>query len=154
MLDTRASDKAFAGKVALVTGAASGIGFAIAKLFCQQGAAVAMLDVDSEKGAAALKCLQQGGGNAAFFVCDISDGEAMARAVSECVAHFGRLDYAANNAGFAGEMHPVAEMPEQEWCRVIDTMLTGVFLGMKYQLPHIVKAQGAIGNTPDGMQTT
>lgn len=145
------SELEFAGKVAMVTGGASGIGFAIAELFAVRGASVGIIDIDVDKGRAASEAIAKLGGTALFIKADISDGVSMAAAVSEVVKQFGRLDYAANNAGVAGETNLVADMLEDEWRRVIDIMLTGVFLGMKYQLPHILKTKGSIVNTASGV---
>ncbi len=145
------SNLEFEDKVALVTGAASGIGFAIASLFAQRGAKVALVDRDVDAGQLAAQSICDGGAEAIYIDTDVSNGKQVASAVSQVVAKFGQLDYAVNNAGVAGEMHPVADMPEDEWRRVIDIMLTGVFLGMKYEIPHIIKTKGAIVNTASGV---
>ena len=131
----------FDGKVALVTGAASGIGEAAARLFAERGARVALLDVDP-RGADVAKALSDEGAEASFFSCDVSSSDAVRAAVDGTVAHFGRLDCAYNNAGISGPPHPVGEMPEEQWRRGLDVMLTGVFLCMQAEIPHLLEAGG------------
>ncbi|MBW2497171.1 MAG: SDR family oxidoreductase [Deltaproteobacteria bacterium] len=132
----------FAGRVALVTGAASGIGRAAAHLFAQRGARVALIDVERESGEAEAKAIRRAGGEAIFLEADVSQSDAVQRAIEQTVERFGRLDHAYNNAGISGPPHPVAEMPEEQWQRGIDVMLTGVYLCMKYEIPHMLEGGG------------
>jgi NAD(P)-dependent dehydrogenase (short-subunit alcohol dehydrogenase family) len=141
----------FEGRVALITGAAGGIGLAAARLFATRGARVALVDVEAEPGEAAAAALREHGHQAIFIAADIADRDGVEAAVEETVSHYGRLDCAYNNAGVSGSPHPVAEMPEDQWQRAIDVMLTGVFLCMKFEIPHLLKAGGgAIVNCASG----
>ena len=142
----------FDGKVAIVTGAASGIGRASAKLFAQHGAAVVVADVDDEGGAVTVDQIRRAGGEAVFQHTDVaspSDVEAM---VNTAVRNYGRLDYAHNNAGIVGAGANIADMSLDVWRRGIDVMLTGVFLGLKYEIPRMLEhgQGGAIVNTASG----
>jgi len=141
----------FEGRVALVTGAASGIGLAAAQLFAARGARVSLIDIDAAAGEAAAQELRSNGHEALFVAADIADSEAIETAVERTVEHFGGLDCAYNNAGISGSPHPIAEMPEAQWQRAIDVMLTGVFLCMKFEIPHLLAGGGgAIVNCASG----
>jgi NAD(P)-dependent dehydrogenase (short-subunit alcohol dehydrogenase family) len=141
----------FEGRVALVTGAATGIGRAAAGLFAARGARVALVDVDGPAAESAAHDIVGRGGEAVAITADVADGEAVGAAVARCVDHFGRLDCAYNNAGVSGPAHPVAEMPEAQWRRAVDVMLTGVFLCMRHEIPEILRAGGgAIVNCASG----
>ncbi|MFK7896309.1 MAG: SDR family oxidoreductase [Myxococcota bacterium] len=145
-----ANGREFEGRVAIVTGAAAGIGAAAARLFARRGASVALIDLDAggEDVAAALR---EEGAAAAFFAADVADDQAVASAVEETVGRFGRLDCAFNNAGISGPPHPVAEMPVEQWQRGLDVMLSGVFYSMRHEIPHILSAGGgAIVNCASG----
>jgi NAD(P)-dependent dehydrogenase (short-subunit alcohol dehydrogenase family) len=134
----------FAGRVAFVTGAARGIGQASAVAFGKLGAAVAVCDVLD--GAQTVRLIEASGGSAAFIETDVTSASAVRGAVEQTTSMFGRLDFAHNNAGIAigGLAH---ELDEDDWHRVISTNLTGVFLCMKYQVPHLKRTKGAIVNT-------
>lgn len=143
------------GKVAIVTGASSGIGYETAKLFAQQGAKVVVTARRQAELNALVADIENSGGQAIAVAGDIND-EQLARAVVEtAVGRFGGLDIAFNNAGTTGESVPVAETSVQGWNAVIDTNLTSAFLGAKYQLPAMVKRGGGsiiftssfVGNT-------
>jgi NAD(P)-dependent dehydrogenase (short-subunit alcohol dehydrogenase family) len=127
--------------VALVTGAASGIGEAAARLFAERGARVALIDLD-EAGEAVAETIRAAGGEAVFVAADVAEDEQVERAVAKTIEAFGRLDCAYNNAGLSGPPHPVAEMPLDQWRRGIDVMLTGVFLCLRHEVPRMLEQGG------------
>jgi NAD(P)-dependent dehydrogenase (short-subunit alcohol dehydrogenase family) len=142
----------FDGKVAIVTGAASGIGRASAKLFAEHGAAVVVSDVSDEGGNITVHQIRRAGGEAVFQHCDVSSPSEVEALVNTAVRSYGRLDFAHNNAGIPGAAAAIADMSIDDWRRGIDVMLTGVFLGMKFQIPRILEhgQGGAIVNTSSG----
>jgi NAD(P)-dependent dehydrogenase (short-subunit alcohol dehydrogenase family) len=137
----------FAGKVAFVTGAASGIGEATAHAFAAEGAAVMVADIQTEKGVAVAESIRAKGGAAAFVACDVRNEEAIRNAIAETVYQFGRLDCAYNNAGIGSTHWPIADMPNEDWDDVIGTNLRGVWWCMKYELRQMLaQGGGAIVN--------
>ncbi len=138
----------FNGKVALVTGGGSGIGRATAVAFAQHGAKVVVVDVDEVAGEETAAMARAANTDVLFVRADVSqraDVEAMVRAA---VNQYGRLDIAHNNAGIAGAQAPLADYPEEDWDRVIDVNLKGVWLCMKYELRQMLRqGGGAIVNT-------
>jgi NAD(P)-dependent dehydrogenase (short-subunit alcohol dehydrogenase family) len=144
--------RALAGKVALVTGAAMGIGRASAQLFAREGATVVVADIDEDGGRATVTLIEDAGGRAAFVRADVSvkaDVEAM---VQFAVDTFGGLDCAHNNAGIAAPMAPLADYSDDAWDRTIGVMLTGVYLCMKAEIPRMLeRGGGAIVNTASGV---
>ena len=135
------------GKVAIVTGASSGIGLETVRAFVKKGASVVIADVDESAGKKAVEDIVEEGGRAIFVKTDVSSSEQVQALVNKTVEHFGRLDYAVNNAGIGGESAPAAEMSEEGWQRVIDINLTGVWLCMKYELQAMLEnGAGAIVN--------
>jgi len=139
--------KSLENKVAIITGAASGIGAATAKLFASQGAKVVISDISEEKGAQVVEEIKKSGGEAFFVKSDASKADDHERLVKETVKKYGALHIAVNNAGIGGASAPTGEYPIDSWQKVIDINLTGVFYGMKYQLPEMVKAgSGSIIN--------
>ncbi|HEX4019024.1 MAG TPA: glucose 1-dehydrogenase [Frankiaceae bacterium] len=142
----------FEGKVAIVTGAASGIGRASALAFAREGSSVVVADVDANGGEETVALIARAGGRGCFAETDVADSASVQAMVETALSEYGRLDFAHNNAGIVGAGATIAEMDEDVWQRGIGVMLTGVFLCMKYQIPHIV-AQGpggAIVNTSSG----
>lgn len=129
-------------KVALVTGAASGIGRASAVLLAREGAAVAVTDIQSAAGQETVEEITEAGGQARYWNLDTSNEEAVQRVVNEVVETFGRLDVLVNNAGISGVNKPTHEVTLDEWNRVISINLTGVFLVTRYAIPHMQSAGG------------
>ncbi|MBU3699869.1 MAG: SDR family oxidoreductase [Candidatus Kapabacteria bacterium] len=125
--------------VALITGAASGIGKAIAHLFVEKGASVVLADIDDAQGRALEAELQSRSGRALFVHCDVANPQHHQQAVDEALRTFGRLDVAVNNAGIAGQGGPTAQYPIDEWQRIIDVNLSGVFYGLRAQLPVMIQ---------------
>lgn len=139
------------GRVALVTGAASGIGRAVAVAFAARGARVAVADLD-EAGAAETVQLCGGAERAHAVRVDVADAAQVAAMVAGAVERYGRLDYAHNNAGLTVSGVPTAEVEPDDWQRVIDVDLTGVFLCMKHELSAMLASGGgAIVNTSSGL---
>jgi NAD(P)-dependent dehydrogenase (short-subunit alcohol dehydrogenase family) len=132
--------KSLESKVAIITGAASGIGEATARLFASEGAKVVVSDISEEKGTKVVDEIKKSGGEAFFVKSDASKAADHERLVKETVKKYGKLDIAVNNAGIGGASAPTGEYPVDSWQKVIDINLTGVFYGMKYQLPEMVKA--------------
>ena len=149
MTDTRAGQ--FTGRVAFVTGAGSGIGRATALAFAAHGAAVAVSD-NVEKGLhETARLIQDQGGQALPVRCDVTRGDDVAAAVAATVRQFGRLDFAFNNAGIEQPPAPLHEISDEQWDRLIDINLRGVFYGMKHEVPAMLATGGgAIVNTSSG----
>ncbi len=138
----------FDGKVALVTGASSGIGRASALAFAREGARVAVADVAVEGGEETVRLIEDAGGEARFFECDVASSASVKGLVDGVVESYGRLDCAHNNAGIEGVLVPIPEYPEEIWDRVLGINLTGVFLCMKHEIPRMLEGGGgAIVNT-------
>ncbi|MCZ7539008.1 MAG: SDR family oxidoreductase [Anaerolineae bacterium] len=130
------------GKVAIVTGASSGIGRATALAFAREGVKVAVSDVNVKGGQETVRLIEQQGGEAIFVKCDVSSAAEAKALVEETVAAYGRLDFACNNAGIGGEANLTADYSLEGWNKVIAVNLTGVFLGMKYQIPEMIRQGG------------
>lgn len=140
-----------AGKVALVTGGGSGIGRASALLFAAEGARVVITDVGVEGGLETVRQIRAKGGEGLFFKADVSKAAEMEALIGHCVATYGRLDCAHNNAGIEGVGALTAEATEENWDRVLTINLKGVWLSMKYEIPQMLKqGSGAIVNTASG----
>ncbi len=130
------------GKVAIITGAASGIGKATAELFAAHGATLALADWHGEAGAVLVDTLQKRGAEAIFVQVDVSKSADVKRMVRTAVEQYGRVDIVFNNAGFEGEQAPTADTTEENWDQVISINLKGVFLGMKYGIRQMLKNGG------------
>ena len=136
------------GKVALVTGASSGIGRATAIVFAREGAKLVLDDIDVAGGEETVKLVKEAGGEAIFVRADVMNSTDVAALVSKAVESYGRLDCAFNNAGISGVTATTTECPEENWDHVIDVNLKGVWLCMKYEIPQMLKqGGGAIVNT-------
>jgi NAD(P)-dependent dehydrogenase (short-subunit alcohol dehydrogenase family) len=131
-----------AGKVAIITGAALGIGRATAIRMAEEGAAVALLDTLGEPGMKLATELRQRGFKAGYWHCDVSKETEVARAIGAAVAEFGRLDILVNNAGVAGANKPTHELTEAEWDWVQGINVKGVFFCTKHAIAHLRKAGG------------
>jgi NAD(P)-dependent dehydrogenase (short-subunit alcohol dehydrogenase family) len=137
----------FSGQVALVTGAASGMGLATAQAFAEAGAAVALADFNEDAVKAAAQKLVAAGHKAIAIGCDVSDDAQVEAMVDRTVAEFGRLDAAFNNAGVMAKIAPTADSTREEWDRVIGINLRGVWSCMKHELRQMERqGSGAIVN--------
>lgn len=125
-------------KVAIVTGAGSGIGAATARRFHQEGAKVVLADISGAQDVLAKEL----GAGALSVDTDVTKGASIRAAIAAAVDAFGRLDVLYNNAGIDGALHPVGEMPEEAWDQVQAINLRGVFLGMRYAIPEMLKTGG------------
>ena len=141
----------FTGKVALVTGAGSGIGLATAKAFAEAGASVVLADIHEEVVRAAAEELIAGGRKALAVRCDVTDDAQVEAMIDRTASTFGRLDAAFNNAGVEQPITATADLTEVEWDRIIPVNLRGMFLCLKYEIPLMLKqGGGAIVNTSSG----
>lgn len=132
-------DIRFDGKTAIVTGAASGIGLAIARELAAGGATVVLSDLDEDKTHAAAEGVGHG---ALACVADVADASAVEALVAFATARTGRLDMMVNNAGIGGPLEPVGNYPIEEWHKVIDVNLNGVFYGIRYAVPAMKETGG------------
>src|SRR5262245_57357016 len=123
------------GKVALVTGAASGIGRESALALAREGAKVVVSDLNTAGGEETVGLIQQLGTGAIFVRCDVSKASDVDNLVHSAIDAYGRLDCAVNNAGVGGDMLPTHEREEAEWDLVMNVNLKGVWLCMKYEIP-------------------
>lgn len=129
-------------KVALVTGAASGIGRAVALAYARSGARVVVSDVDAAGARETVALVHREGGYAFFQAADVSRADDCRALVDAAVRHYGELDIACNNAGIGGDLSPTADHSIEAWERTIAVNLSGVFYGMKYQIAHMLRAGG------------
>lgn len=129
-------------KVAIITGAASGIGEATAVLFGKEGAKVVVADIQEEKGKEVVNKIRTAGGKAEFLKADVSRAEDNKALVDFAVKTYGKLDIAVNNAGIGGESNKIADMTLEGWHQVIDVNLHSIFYGMKYQIAAMLKNGG------------
>ena len=129
-------------KIALVTGASSGIGRAIAQIWAREGARVVVSDINTAAGQETADLVRAQGGDAFFIAADVGKPQDAQKLVSQALAHYGRLDVACNNAGIGGPSAPFADYPMDGWDQVININLSGVFYGMRYQIEAMLKTGG------------
>ncbi|MBB3931741.1 NAD(P)-dependent dehydrogenase (short-subunit alcohol dehydrogenase family) [Kaistia hirudinis] len=127
------------GKTAVITGAADGIGHAIASGMAREGASVYLADIDDAKGEAAAASIRSEGGKARYVHCDVSVEGDIAALIETAVEETGRIDVLVNNAAIAIGGMPVHEMTDAQWHRLIAVNLTSVFRGCKFALPHMIR---------------
>ena len=138
--------KQLANKTAIITGAGSGIGRSAALLFAKEGANVVVSDISEANGNSVVEEIKKVGGEAFFVKADsskASDNEAL---VKQTIEKYGSLDIAVNNAGIGGPLGPTGEYPIDGWQKVIDINLSGVFYGLRYQIPAMLPTGGSIVN--------
>ncbi|MFC4259777.1 SDR family oxidoreductase [Marinobacter lacisalsi] len=134
----------FDGKVALVTGAAAGIGEATARAFAAAGASVMMADINQEAGARVAAAINEAGGKAAFVRCDVTRSDDVKHLVEQTVEQFGRLDFAFNNAGVELERAKLADGDEGIFDAIMDVNVKGVWQCMRQEIPVMVNAGGGV----------
>jgi NAD(P)-dependent dehydrogenase (short-subunit alcohol dehydrogenase family) len=131
-------------KIAFVTGGGSGIGRATALAFADRGAKVVIADLNTDGGKETQRLIEEDGGEALFVSCDVGDAGEVAAAIDRCVAVYGRLDCAFNNAGILGEMSTTADCSEENFDRIVRVNLKGVWLSMKYEIPQMLRQGGGV----------
>ena len=130
------------GKVAIITGAASGIGRASSIMFAREGATVAVTDVNDSAGQATVKEIEAAGGTARYWHCDVSEREQVKSMIQDVRDSFGAINVVFNNAAYLRGFGTVTDTDDDLWDLAIRTSLTGAFLCSKYSIPHLVEAGG------------
>jgi NAD(P)-dependent dehydrogenase (short-subunit alcohol dehydrogenase family) len=130
------------GKVAVITGAASGMGRATAARFAGEGANVVIADLNTDGGESAVRECKENGGSAVFQLTDVTSETAIKAAIARAVKEYGKLDIMFNNAGLIGAMGTVEEVSTENWDRTFAILLRAVFFGIKYSIPEMRKAGG------------
>lgn len=132
----------YTDRVAIVTGGASGIGEATAETLARMGAKVVVADYDESRGSDVVDKIGADGGTATFFKVDVGRADEVESMVQYAVDTYGGLHVAVNNAGIGGAQAPTGEHPLEDWQRVIDVNLSGVFYGMRYEIPAMLESGG------------
>lgn len=133
------------GQIALITGASGGIGRAIALCFAAEGAGVALIARSEARLREAEQQIVSSGGKALAITCDVTLDESVRRAVRQAETHFGRIDILVNNAGYFCDLHPVQEMPDEEWERTLRANLTSAFYVSRAVMPGMIaRRRGSI----------
>lgn len=143
--------KTLENKVAIITGAGSGIGKATALLFAKEGAVVIVSDINKEQGLAVVHQIRKEHGQASFVKTDTSKPDENRNLVQEIIRLYGRIDIAVNNAGIGGPKGSTADLAIEDWRKVIEINLSGVFYGMKYQIQAMKGKGGSIVNVASGL---
>lgn len=129
-------------KAAIVTGAGSGLGGGIAIAFAQAGASVVVADISQDGGEETVAAIQEAGGEAIFIQGDVTDPQYHVTLVAEAKERYGKLDIAVNNAGISTTPTPFADIPVETWDKVISINLSGMFYGVRVQIPAMIEAGG------------
>ncbi len=138
------------GKVAIITGAASGIGLATSNLFSQLGASIALIDINESRGIDAAAQIMETGGAAKFYCCNIASDDECKQAIEKIYEDFGKIDILFNNAGVSKRKN-IVELKEKDWDTVLDINLKGIYLVSRHVIPLMIEARtGSIINTGSG----
>lgn len=132
----------FEGKTVLITGATSGLGRAMAEMFAERGANLAICGRREEEGAKTLSLVEERGARGVFVKCDVADAGDVSRFIDRAVAEFGRLDCAINNAGVSGELTPIGDTSLEVWSHVVNVNLTGTFLCLRREIQAMLPTGG------------
>ena len=130
------------GKVAIVTGGGAGLGQTTAVIFAKEGAKVVVADCSVEGGQQTVEMIREEGGEAAFVKTDVSKPDDIKNMIATTTKSYGKVNVLFNNAGISGQPAPTTDSTEDTWQQVIDINLKGIFLGMKYVIPEMIKAGG------------
>ncbi|HEY0735898.1 MAG TPA: SDR family NAD(P)-dependent oxidoreductase [Herpetosiphonaceae bacterium] len=132
------------GRVAFITGAASGIGAAAARRFVEEGARVVIADVSDEDGENVRAELEAAGGDVIYVRCDVSQAESVQQAIEAAIQRFGKLDIVVANAGINGVWAPIDELQPDEWDKTLNINLRGTYLTVHFAVPHLKRNGGSI----------